>query len=177
MSHATDEAQLPKVSNLQRTANRVRQRLRPKHPTDLEFEIAKNHIPSDFCQDLHRKGNRHLLLTSPLQLSLLCKSKIWFIDGTFKVVREPFVQLVSIHIYIKTGETAKQITGLSWMLTPSSSHQTIMLEEIVVDFECALWNALRKSLPDIPVQYMDSGFIGCRWCTKGLTNMGYAQHM
>ena len=44
---ATDEVQLPKVSNLQRNANRARQQLWPKHPTDLEFEIATAHIPSD----------------------------------------------------------------------------------------------------------------------------------
>ncbi|KAK3880057.1 hypothetical protein Pcinc_015444 [Petrolisthes cinctipes] len=41
----TDEVQLPKVSDLQRTANRARQQLRPKHPTDLEFEIATAHNP------------------------------------------------------------------------------------------------------------------------------------
>ncbi|KAG0711034.1 hypothetical protein GWK47_021558 [Chionoecetes opilio] len=46
LTHATDEVQLPKVSNLQRTANRTRQQLRPKHPTDLEFEIATAHIPT-----------------------------------------------------------------------------------------------------------------------------------
>ncbi|KAG0710857.1 hypothetical protein GWK47_021934 [Chionoecetes opilio] len=80
---ATDEVQLPKVSNLQRTANRAQQ-LRPKHPTDLEFEIAAAHIPSDFLQrDIHHEGHRHLIFASPLQLSFLSKSKIWFIDGTF----------------------------------------------------------------------------------------------
>ncbi|KAK3880435.1 hypothetical protein Pcinc_015038 [Petrolisthes cinctipes] len=45
MTLTTDEVQLPKVSNLQRTANRARQQLRPKHPTDLEFEIVTAHNP------------------------------------------------------------------------------------------------------------------------------------
>ncbi|KAK3893255.1 hypothetical protein Pcinc_002939 [Petrolisthes cinctipes] len=134
----TDEVQLPKVSNLQRTANRARQQLRPKHPTDLEFEIATAHIPSDFLQrDIHHEGHRHLIFASPLQLSFLSKSKIWFIDGNFKVVREPFVQLVIIHSYIKFGDCTKQvpllfevmsqrrpqITRLSW----NSSHPTSCL--------------------------------------------------
>ncbi|KAG0725026.1 hypothetical protein GWK47_039403 [Chionoecetes opilio] len=162
----TDEVQLPKVSNLQRTANRARQQLRPKHPTDLEFEIAAAHIPSDFLQgDIHHEGHRHLIFASPLQLSFLSKSKIWFIDGTFKVVREPFVQLLSIHSYIKSGDCTKQvpllfvvmsqrkttdytaILGAIMELLPSN----IMVEEIVVDFERALWSALDKSLPDVPV--------------------------
>ncbi|KAG0716479.1 hypothetical protein GWK47_009614 [Chionoecetes opilio] len=151
---ATDEVQLPKVSNLQRTANRAHQQLRPKHPTDLEFEIATAHIPSDFLQrDIHHEGHRHFIFASPLQLSFLSKSKIWFIDGTFKVVREPFVQLVSIHSYIKSGDMHKAssaiivvmsqqkttdytaILGAIMELLPSN----IMVEEIVVDFEQALW--------------------------------------
>ena len=36
---------LPKPDNLQRTANRVRQQMRPEQPTDLEFELAMHHIP------------------------------------------------------------------------------------------------------------------------------------
>ncbi|KAK3890532.1 hypothetical protein Pcinc_005506 [Petrolisthes cinctipes] len=93
----------------QRTANRARQQLRPKHPTDLDFGIATAHIPSDFLQrDIHHEGHRHLIFASLLQLSFLSKSKIWFIDGIFKVVREPFVQLVSIHSYIKFGDCTKQ---------------------------------------------------------------------
>ncbi|XP_050723834.1 uncharacterized protein LOC127002187 [Eriocheir sinensis] len=163
---ATDKVQLPKVSNLQRTANRARQQLRPKHPTDLEFEIAIAHIPSDFLQqDIHHEGHRHLIFASPLQLSFLSKSKIWFIDRTFKDVREPFVQLVSIHSYIKFGDCTKQAPLLFVVMSRRKTTDytaildaimellpsNIMVEEIVVDFERALWSALHKSLPDVPV--------------------------
>lgn len=47
---ATGEVQLPKVFNLQRTASHAQQQLLPKHPTDLDFEIASTYIPSDFLQ-------------------------------------------------------------------------------------------------------------------------------
>ena len=163
---ATDADELPKLSNLQRTANRARQQLRPKHPSDLEFELAMTHIPSDFLQrDIHHDGQRHLIFASPLQLSFLTKSKIWFIDGTFKVVREPFVQLVSIHSYIKYGDCTKQVPLLFILMSRRKTtdymailyaitellSSDIMVEEIVVDFEQALWRALHKSLPEVPV--------------------------
>lgn len=163
---ATNDAPLPKVSNLQRTANRAREQLRPKHPADLDFELATSHIPSDFLQqDIHHEGQRHLLFASPLQLSSLSKAKTWFIDGTFKVVREPFVQLLSIHSFIKSGDTTKQVPLLFIIMSRRKTTDykvvldaivellpsDLLLEEVVVDFERAIWSALNKSLPDVSV--------------------------
>ena len=82
----------------------------------MEFEIAIAHIPSDFLQrDIHHEGHRHLIFAS-LQLSFLSKSKIWLIDGTFKVVREPFEQLVNIHSHIKSDDCV--LGGLWSQLSP-----------------------------------------------------------
>ncbi len=36
---------LPKISNLVRTANRVRQAQRPSHPQDLDFDLVDDFIP------------------------------------------------------------------------------------------------------------------------------------
>ena len=73
---ATEDAPLPKVSNLQRAANRVREQLQPKHPADLEFEIITSYIPSDFLQgDIHHECHRHLIFASLHQLSCLLKAK------------------------------------------------------------------------------------------------------
>ena len=37
----------PKYINLVRTANRQREREHPKHPRDLQFEVAMDHIPAN----------------------------------------------------------------------------------------------------------------------------------
>ena len=42
-------------------------------------------------------------------LELLSKAKRWYIDGTFKVVKQPFTQLVSIHAFVKQDGNTKQV--------------------------------------------------------------------
>ena len=42
---------LPRLDSLQRTANRVRQQLRPQDPKDLEFELETEHIPDAFFRE------------------------------------------------------------------------------------------------------------------------------
>ena len=45
---------LPKVSSLARTANRYRQKSRPKDPKDLQFDIESLQLPADFHKgDIH----------------------------------------------------------------------------------------------------------------------------
>jgi hypothetical protein len=50
MMENMEAAALPKQENLRRTVNRKRQQTRPKHPTDLEFEVEygiKFHLSFD----------------------------------------------------------------------------------------------------------------------------------
>ena len=83
---------------LARAANRHLQKMRPAEPTDLEFEVNENHILEDFLKsDLKIDGRRHLVFATRSMLDLLSKSKTWYVDRTFKVVKEPFTQLFTIH--------------------------------------------------------------------------------
>ena len=63
---------LPRPENIARAANHRRQRLRPKDPQDLEFELATDHIPSEFLHaDLRFWSRRHLVFATDQQLEFL----------------------------------------------------------------------------------------------------------
>ena len=42
---------LPKPAHLARNANRLRQKLRPTEPRDLEFELELEHVPDNFFRN------------------------------------------------------------------------------------------------------------------------------
>ncbi|CAH3036352.1 unnamed protein product, partial [Pocillopora meandrina] len=69
-----------------RAANRLRQRLRPEDPKDLDLEIMEDCIPQGFFQ-----------------------AESWYLDGTFKLVRKPFQQLVTINAFVRSGDHTKQV--------------------------------------------------------------------
>ena len=45
------------------------------------------------------RGRRHLVFASDKQLELLQQSKTWYIDGTFKLCRQPFTQLLTLKFF------------------------------------------------------------------------------
>lgn len=76
-----------------RAANRLRQQLRPEDPTDLAFDISEENIPAGFLKgDVRSRSKRHLLFATNQQLQQLVLAKNWYVDGTFKLCRQPFTQ-------------------------------------------------------------------------------------
>lgn len=103
---------LPCVDSLQRTANRTRQQLRPQDPKDLDLDLdlQMEHIPDgSFREDVKIRGRRHLVFASDKQLELLQQSKTWYIDGTFKLCRQPFTQLLTLNAFVKNDDHMKQV--------------------------------------------------------------------
>ena len=101
---------LPASTNLACQANWHRRLLCPDHPTDMDFILQEKFIPEDFFRkDVHVKERCHLVFATKYQLDILSKAKRWYADATFKVVREPFSQLMSIHDFIKVEDNVKQV--------------------------------------------------------------------
>ena len=101
---------LSKPEHMARAANRLRQRLRPEDPKDLDFDIMEDCIPQGFFQaEVYVKERRHLIFATDEQLTILAKAKSWYLDGTFKLVHKPFQQLVTINAFVRCGDHAKQV--------------------------------------------------------------------
>ena len=54
---------LPKPAHLARNANRLRQKLRPTEPRDLEFELELEHVPENFFQSDVRVREINTIIT------------------------------------------------------------------------------------------------------------------
>ena len=105
-----DDFALPKPALLARTANRHRQKLRPKEPSTLEFDIDFGFLGENFIvDDIRIDDQRHIVMATQDQLQTLKEARRWFIDGTFKIVRKPFFQLMSIHAFVRRDDDVKQV--------------------------------------------------------------------
>ena len=85
---------------------------------------------------------------------------MWYVDATFKVVREPFYQLFSIHAFVRSGSDTKQIPLLFALMSRRRTKDYVAVIELVMeklgvpnvqrfvaDFEIAVWKAFKKALP------------------------------
>lgn len=72
--------------------------------------MDRDFVGDDFIlDDIHMDGARHIVFGTKHQIDLLRQAKRWFLDGTFKVVRAPFYQLLTINVFVKKGDDEKQV--------------------------------------------------------------------
>lgn len=101
---------LSKPDHLARATNRVRQSMHPQDPIDLDFKLCQGHVPDGFLKaDIKKHGKRHIILATDQQLERQSKAKTWYIDGIFKLVKQPFQQLFTINVYAHTDDHTKQV--------------------------------------------------------------------
>lgn len=131
------------------------------------FEIAEENIPADFLKaDVCIRSKRHLVFATSQQVQQLVKAKNWYVDGTFKLCRQPFSQLFTINAFVKSGDQAKQVPLLFVVMSgrKKRDYRAVLQEvlsilpsppavrRITLDFERALWTVLRQLLPDVSLQ-------------------------
>ena len=99
---------LPSMSATIRSTNRLCQKRRPKHPKDLKFKWIQEEVKDIFVK-IKQTTARHIVMFTAALLSLLSKSKTWYVDGTYKAVQHPFHQLWSVHAFVRQNDSTKQV--------------------------------------------------------------------
>ena len=155
---------LPQPTALVRVANRHCHRLRPEDPNTLDFTLSHEHLPTGFLQgDIIADDYRHLLFATGPMLELLSRAKCWYLAATFKVVKHSFVQLFSIHAFIRHGCACKQIPLLFTLMSRrrSADYELVFnqvynilpnlpsVTQMVMDFELALWISIPSIFPEV----------------------------
>ena len=82
------------------------------------LQLDLDYLPGQFVvKDISYDGQRHIIFATPDQLALLSKAQSWYCDGTFKIVPKPFMQLFSVHAFLKSGDDTKQVTLVFVLMT------------------------------------------------------------
>ena len=154
--HMVNEDQLVKA------INRARAKNRPQNPQDLNFDLVESGIPDDLnVHDFEigkgAKKRRHIICYSDKQARILSTAQRWYMDGTFKIVKKPFMQLWSIHGFIRSGLQTKMVPLMYVLMSrrTRADYKHILnyilvhilknkreVTQCVLDFEKATWLAL-----------------------------------
>ena len=79
-------------------------------------------------------------------------------DGTFKVMRDPFVQFFSLHVFVNKGESSKQVPVCFVLMSNATAEtyrnvllaiieylggvESVRWTDLMLDFERAMWSGL-----------------------------------
>ena len=156
--------------NTKQTVRRIRAKYLPPElkgifdPLDMK---PFPHIKSSFVRfDLKILSGpcygRFIGLASKEMLKYLFHAKVWFVDGTFRVVKDPFMQLLVIHVSFSAGNLSRSIPVFFILMTGRKTvnyqkcFETLLriltdtfpgelgLCKVMMDFEYALWACFRS---------------------------------
>ena len=109
------------------------------------------------------RGRRHLVFASDRQIEVLTKLKTWYIDGTFKLCRQPFSQLLTVNAFVRNDDHMKQVPLVFVVMSGRKKPdyravlETVIsllqnepkVKKIVLDFEKAMWHAIWQVMPNV----------------------------
>ena len=104
-----------------------------------------------------------VIFCSERQLEVLSKTKTWYIDATFKLCRHPFSQLLTVNAFVKNHDHVKQVPLVFALMSgrKKGDYKAVLesvlailetrprVTKITLDFEKAIWNALRQVLRNV----------------------------
>jgi len=107
-----------------------------------------------------------LILASDKQLEILQKAKTWYMDATFKLCRRPFTQLLTLNAFVKNDDHVKQVPLVFAVMSGKKKldYKAVLeailsilpdqpkVKRVTVDFEKAMWSAMRQVLPDVELK-------------------------
>ena len=134
------------------------------------FMVCSEHFNKDcFKRLFHMEGNAKRLEPRCIptvwrkselsaEVEVLCSVKVWYIDGTFKLCRKPFSQLLTINAFVRSDSCAKQIPLLFAIMSgrKKSDYKAVLkavlqllstspsVKRITLDYERAVWSVIRK---------------------------------
>ena len=107
--------------------------------------------------------NRHLLFATLLRH--LVRAMTWYMDGVFKAVNKPWVQLFTIHASLAFGNRMKQIPLVFVLMSGKSEedYYTVIMavDRLLIDrlvecfvayFKTVNWLALKDRFPEVSIQ-------------------------
>lgn len=106
-------------------------------------------------------SHRHLIFATSQQLHLLSHSKSWYVNATFKLCRQPFSQLFTVNVFIKSNDYTKQVSLVFVLMSGKKKDyrgffrkllellSALNLKQVTLDFECTMWKVLRQLPPDV----------------------------
>ena len=109
------------------------------------------------------RGRRHLVFASDQQLEILSKGKTWYVDATFKLCRHPFSQLLTVNAFVKKDDHVKQVPLVFVIMSGRKKRdykavfEAVLsvlpnqprVKKVTLDFEKAVWSAVRQVLPEV----------------------------
>ena len=71
-------------------------------PANLLSDITINtsQLSDNFYRMVTTAGEKHVVLMSDYMIEKLAECKVWYIDGTFRIINKPFSQLLGIDGFI-----------------------------------------------------------------------------